>query len=78
VVPKFVSFPYPGGFFSEKHLSIPFLGGGTVATGTSGGDSVQSPPDASFRLLKIGWLFEVCHTKKSHGKQTMERTKMTI
>ncbi len=75
--PKLVSFPKPGAFFLEKLLSIPSGGGGAVAAGTSGGDGVPLPPDASFSMLKIGWLYEAC-PKNSRGKWMTDRTKMTI
>jgi hypothetical protein len=35
------------------------------------------PPDASFSMLKIGWLYEAC-PKNSRGKWMTDRTKMTI
>jgi hypothetical protein len=68
--PKLVSFPKPGGFFLEKLLSIPTGGRRAVAAGTYRGVGIPLPPDASFSMLKIGWLYKACHTN-SRGKQMM-------
>jgi hypothetical protein len=54
-VPKLVSFPKPGGFFSEQLPSIPSGGGGTVAAGTLGGDGMLLPPNVSFKHAQK-WL----------------------